>query len=324
MKVVHAVVVTVWAFLVPASSMSQGYDATSVAVRQASVVVKGSRSCPVPAGWNTIVIRKPRYVIFGEIHGTKQAPAFVGNLACALASRGERVLVAVEHSSTENTAFQKAWRLPQARFASQLERAGWASRDDGVGSEAMLSLLVHLHQLSRRGQAIDIVAFNGAKDDAQARRFSHLAGQEAHEAAQAENISMAAFAKPYDHVLVLVGNIHARKRIVGHGDEGFKPMAMQLSASATVVTLNMKTAGGTAWSCQRNPRVEQGKEPGKHLPADAIVCGRFPVVGSRDLDEAPFIQLGNLPEGGSDADYDGFFWLGQISSSPPAVSVVQR
>lgn len=106
--------------------------------------------CQLPAGWEAVVNRKSQFVVFGELHGTQQAPAFVGDVACALSAQGERVLVAVEHPSKENPAFQAAWKVPDARFPEAIKQAGWADRDDGVGSEAMLSLLVRLHQLAQR------------------------------------------------------------------------------------------------------------------------------------------------------------------------------
>lgn len=322
MRVVNALRGTVGAQLIAMAAVPSAIAASSSPVRKASMTPRRSTSiCPLPAGWDAVAARKPRFIIFGEIHGTQQAPAFVGDVACALASRGERILVAVEHSSTENAAFQKAWRLPEVRFASQLKQAGWASRDDGVGSKAMLALLVRLHRLARRGRLIDIVAFNGPKNEAQARRFSHLSGQGPHEAAQAENIRVAALAHPYNYIVVLVGNVHARKRIVRYGDEAFEPMAMQVGPSASTVTLSMEAAGGTAWSCQLKPNIQH--EPGKPLSADAIVCGSFPYAGSVDLGRKPFISLTGLLGADRPPDYDGFFWLGKVSASTPAVRSAQ-
>ena len=73
-----------------------------------------ARECRMPLGWDTVAARKPQFVIFGEVHGTRQAPDFVGDVACALAARGERILVAIEHSATENAILQNAWNLSDA------------------------------------------------------------------------------------------------------------------------------------------------------------------------------------------------------------------
>lgn len=297
------------------AGLSPRPDAHASNLRSSKMQAK--QVCQVPIGWNDVAARKPRFVVFGEVHGTRQAPAFIGDVACALAARGERILVAVEHSATENDAFQKAWRLPNAQFPEVLKRAGWADRDDGVGSEAMLAFLIRLHHLARRGQLIDIVAFNGAKDAAQSRRFSHLPGQGPHDAAQAENIRVAAAAHPYDRVLVLVGNVHARKRPVEHSLAQFEPMAMRLGPPSSIITLNMQTTGGTAWNCELKPGVTP--QPGKSLTQNDIACGSYPFSGDADLRRAPFIALGALQPTAIDPDYDGVFWLGKVDASPQAV-----
>lgn len=276
-----------------------------------------SPGCEMPSGWDQVVERKPRFIVFGELHGTREAPAFVGNVACALATRGERLLIAVEHSSMYDAAFQSAWDLPHAQFAAAIRDAGWAGREDGVGSEAMMDLVTGLHSLKEEGMSIHIVAFNGARDEAQREKFSHLPGQGPHEAAQAENIRMAAEAKPYDHVLVLVGNIHARKLPVERGGSFFEPMVMHLGPRETIVTLDMKTSGGTSWACILKPGVTP--EDGEPLPADAIECGSQPWRGIADIQQAPFVSLTAFPGIEKDENFDGFFWLGAVSASPPAV-----
>ncbi|MDH7974286.1 hypothetical protein QH494_19025 [Sphingomonas sp. AR_OL41] len=273
--------------------------------------------CVLPTGWAQVERRRPRYVVFGEMHGSTESPAFVGTVACALAARGERILVAVEHGSTNDAAFQAAWRLPHEQFAVALQKAGWAGRTDGVASTAMLALLVRLHALKEQGAAIGIVAFNGARDDAQRARFGALPGQGPHEAAQAENIRDAAGAQPYDHVLVLVGNLHAGKRPVERGGFTFSPMVMQLAPPEAVVSLDMRIAGGALWNC----RLKQGVVPeaGKPIPGDAVECGSHPTRDLPDLHRTPFVSLQAFPHEKPDIDYDGFFWLGKVTASPPAV-----
>lgn len=285
--------------------------------RARAISLGGTEACPLPEGWNAVAARNPRFVIFGETHGTQQAPAFVGDVACALAVRGKRILVAVEHSSTDDAAFQAAWRLPAAQFSEAMKRAGWAGRNDGVASEAMLILLERLHQLARSGLSIDIVAFNGAKGEAQGRRFAHLPGQGPHEAAQAENIRVAAAARPYDHVLVLVGSLHAKMRVVQHSGATFETMAMRLGPPPAVVSLHMETAGGTAWNCQLTPGMIP--EPGKRITSEDLECAAHPISGHANLRRKPFIALGALPGADPNPDYDGVFWLGTVSGSPPAV-----
>ncbi|MEG3143198.1 hypothetical protein U1839_00910 [Sphingomonas sp. RT2P30] len=320
LKALFIAVLPIGMVVAVAATWAQNAPATQahiVGAAQDSRQQAAGSDCVLPASWAQVERRKPRYVVFGEMHGSTESPAFVGTIACALAARGERLLVAVEHGSTNDAAFQAAWHLPHEQFAAALQKAGWAGRNDGVASTAMLALLVRLHALKEQGGAIRIVAFNGARDDAQRARFGALPGQGPHEAAQAENIRDAASAQPYDHILVLVGNLHARKRPVDRGGVTFSPMVMQLAPPEAVVSLNMRSAGGTLWNCQLKQGV--ALEAGKPIPGDAIECGNHPTRDLTDLHRAPFVSLRTFPHEKPDMDYDGFFWTGKVTASPPAV-----
>jgi hypothetical protein len=269
----------------------------------------------LPPGWDKVAERDPRFVVFGEMHGTRQGPEFFDALACALASRGERVLLGVEHNATDDAALQAAWNGPADRFETALAETGWAGRQDGVASEAMFALLVKAHELKERGLPISVVAFNGIKSADQASRFADLAGQGPHEAAQAENIAEAASSGDYDRVLVLVGSFHARKDEVERSGLRFEPMARRLARSGTTISLEMRYGPGTSWNCILKPGA--ALVPGQPLPPDAMDCANHPTGGNANFEAAPFIDLGQpagLPVQG---EYDGFFWIGPISGSPP-------
>lgn len=302
-------------FLLITSTVGPGDAAGYAAAPRAASSLK---DCAMPTGWAGIAEHKPRFVVFGETHGTQEAPALVGNVACALASGGERVLLAIELSATNNAALQAAWRLPVDHFQPALRNAGWAGRKDGVASRAMFDMLVRLHAVKEAGLPIEVAAFNGARDEAQRARFVALAGQGAHEASQAENISDAASAGHYDRVLVLVGSFHARIKSLGEGWGLFEPMAMRLAQIGPVLSLRMRDAGGSMWNCIAKPGTNVA--PSQPITADAIDCGVHSVRGSADLARAPFLQLGPFPgEEQRWQDYDGFVWLGPITGSPPLI-----
>ena len=275
--------------------------------------------CVEPSGWSDIAARRTPYVVFGEVHGTREGPAFIGSLVCGLAATGKRLLIAVEHDASNNAALQKAWVLPEEAFAVALRKIGWDGRKDGVGSKAMLELIQRLHRLKSQGQTINLVAFNGFQNDKQRQHFNHLPAQGPHEAAQAENIRRAAESGPYDQVIVLVGNLHARKGPVKQGHLRYKPMAMQLGRPENVTTLNMKFSKGSMWNCLLKPNVKP--ERGHQLGPDEIDCGIHETSGSLvDLGTLPLIRLGKFPGETSDPSYDGFYWVGPVSGSPPAIS----
>ena len=306
----HALIALPLALLAPAAPAAPAREKPRLATA-------ASPKCALPRGWDAVAARKPRYVVFGEVHGTEQAPAFVGDIACALAARGARLLVAIEHDAASDAALQRAWNGPTDKLKTILAEMNWADRNDGVGSVAMFALVRRLHQLKLAGRSIDIVAYSGIKDDDQRRRFAALPGQGPHDAAQAENIERAA-ARGDDLVLVLTGNVHARKQPVTFGGVTFEPMALRLARTGTLVSLDMRTAGGTAWTCDAAP--SSAVQPS---PADAISCGAHDLGPSAMTDPTPFIDLRDAADAAGAPRYDGVFYLGKVRASPPAVKAAR-
>lgn len=302
-----AVVILLSLFLISSASVARRGSETSKAVVSAG--------CKMPSGWTDIAQRKPRFIVFGEVHGTQEAPELVGRVACALAAQGKHILVAVEHDVSFDPAYQAAWRQPPGKFAAAVLQAGWKGSRDGKGSVAMLNMLKQLHQLAWQGRAIRITAFDGERDTVQHRKFGSLPGHGPREAAQADNIRIAADAGSYDFILVLTGNGHARKQPFERGGIAVEPMAMHLARVGPMVTLDAGYSGGSAWTCELKPGMRPA--PGKPISDEAIDCAVHPVGRQPDLGPVPFLSLTTS----SDADdaYDGFFWLGAIHGSPPAV-----
>lgn len=294
-------------------ALNAGTSAIGQEVRPAT---SRSPDCKVPQGWSSVAEREPRYVVLGELHGTRQGPEFIANLACALAAKGERILIAVEQSATDDAALQAAWKLPAGQFGKALSQIGWFGRDDGVASEAMFDMLVQMHDLKETGLPLGVVAFNGLKDEEQARRFADLPGQGPHEAAQAENIAQAIASGAHDRVLILVGNFHARKDRVERRGAQFDPMARRLAQMGKTITLDMRYGDGSSWNCILKPGVKP--EPGKPVTAESLDCGNHATRGNADLDRPPFIELGATSSDGPAGAFDGFFWVGPIEGSQPA------
>lgn len=289
---------------------------SACAANEAAVSPPDARAeCAAPEGWDSVAARNPRHVVFGELHGTEQAPQFVGALACALARHGERVLVAIEQNASDDPALQAAWALPAGQFAAALAATAWPDRQDGVGSAAMFAMLVRAHALKSQGLSISVVAFNGMRDAEQARRLAHLPGQGPHEAAQAENIARAAESGHFDRVLILVGSLHARTDSVELESVRFDPMARHLAQHAATLSFDMRYGLGTSWNCLL--RQGAAMKPGQPIPAEAIECANHPHPGNADLGPVPFISL-NASSGSARApSHDGIFWVGPVTGSPP-------
>ena len=270
----------------------------------------------LPAGWSTIVKKQPHYVVFGEMHGTAEAPVLFADIACALTKRHERVLIAVELG--DNAGLQRAWSAPHARFAKILpvEMSDWAGRKDGVASQAMFAMLVRLHTLKAAGRAIDVVTFNDTAE-LEAKQFGPLPGQGPHEAGQAENIRLADALHPHDRVLILVGNYHARKRPIAPGGIAYEPMAMRLADPARVSSMYLAQSGGAAWNCQM-----KGAMPPSGAITDAMIdCSAH--VGKGDVDWVGPPRIvdthGKAGPANPDSGFDATFFIGAVTASPPAI-----
>jgi hypothetical protein len=274
-------------------------------------------------GWTEIAARNPKYIVFGEMHGTEESPRYFGEIALTLALNGERILVAVELSSAYNAALQEAWNGEHVGFGDRVAATDeWAGRKDGVASEAMLKMLSDLHAAKIGGANLAVVAFNGIKDDEQRARLETPGSQAGHEAAQTENIINAAKGADFDYVLILVGNLHAKKNPVTIGSDTFKPMATHLASAGTVVSLNMSTADGTMWNCIIKANVKP--KPKQPITSDMIDCGNHILNGrpgpaiTPDRINVAHLALYDPSKPGLNPDYDGYYWLGIPTGSPPA------
>ena len=173
----------------------------------------------------------------------------------------------------------------------------------------MLAMVERLHALKSSGRDIDIVAFNGARSDAQRAAFAPLPGQEPHEAAQAANIRAAASKRDYAQRVVIAGNLHANKAPLDVGGRSVRPMAMLLAEPARVVSLDMHTNGGSTWSCQLSSR----PEPGQPVTDDMVACKAFPMGASRPARARGY----HLDPASKERGFDGVFALGPVTASPP-------
>ncbi len=266
-------------------------------------------SCDPLPGWEDVArASKGKFLIFGELHGTSEGPKAVQEFVCQVAHKP--VLLALELDSPRNEGLQTAWAQDAPSETALVEelREIFSNRLDGMGSQALLEMVRRLWALKQSGAQIDVVAFNGSKNAEQAAQFLNLPGQEPHETAQAENIRIAAESRAYEHVVVLVGNLHARKTLVVTGGVSFEPMAMKLAPSDQVIALRMEYAGGTAWNCQLKPSVNPTER--KILQSD-FDCSAHPVRGEEVTE--PGMRIAPFADG----SYDGVYSLGIVNASPP-------
>jgi hypothetical protein len=207
-------------------------------------------------------VQPGKLIVFGEVHGSNEIPRFFGDLVDDAARRGMPVHVGLELSGRDGPVWT-------------------ASFQSGRTSEAMAQLIERLDAMK-----VPIFWFDSEGPD--------------RDGAMATNISAERRKAPGDLYLVLVGNLHARKKPGAPWDPNVRWMAVRLAESEPeVITLDVRYRAGTAWICQSN---------------SPEACKPTTLQGS-PAPTAAGVALAPQPEG-----YDGTFDVGTLTASLPARS----
>lgn len=243
------------------------------------------------------VLTAQAVLLIGELHGTRESPAFVAELACAALARGMPVTVALEIPFQERAriaAFLASDGGEKARGALLVGPFWDGEFQDGRRSVAKLELLDRLRRWQRQGLAIEIALLD------QEERTS---GPE-RDARMAERL-VAAARTAAGPVVALTGNLHARTIIGTPWDPSYALMGYlvkQALPGRAVIALDVASAGGTAWFCPA-PEPES--------------CGVQQVRTAPVAEEGLRVILGGRA---TELGYDGVYSLGGgLTASPPAI-----
>jgi hypothetical protein len=247
-----------------------------------------------PSAFDDVLARVQEHslVLVGEIHGTAEVPALVGDLAEHLAGAARPLRVALEIPATEQESIDDYLRSAGISGDRQrlLARAFW-QRDyqDGRSSVAMLGLIERLRQLMLKAD-VRVVAF-----DIDATRVGDDAKRET---VLAQNLAAAVNAEPNARWLTLTGNLHSRVNAGAPWDEHFSFMGHRLESLAPYA-IEILPVAGSAWTC---------------TDADAASCKSRPFPSST---RQPGLQLGSeINERG----HHGWWLLDASTASPPAIT----
>lgn len=229
-------------------------------------------------------------LMLGDMHGTRELPAFVGAVAATAAERGP-VVLGLEIPPAEGaaiTAYLGSDGGPAAR-AALIAGAWWqAAYQDGRRSEAMVELIEHARQLRAAGRALDVVEIDAVADGE----------QEVREEGMAQAVIAARRAHPGAAMIVYAGNLHT-SRAARPGFPAFAWMAMRvLRAGIPVVSLDPKLPEGTAWLCYDG------------VPEHCGVSS----VGGAEATAGIHLEPG--------ASVDGWYGVTTVTASPPAARPV--
>lgn len=256
-------------------------------------------TCSPPSGAGSLWERRDvRFLVIGELHGTRETPGVFGELVCSVTTEAKkRVLVALEFPETARAAFE-VYLASKGRDEDRrkfLAESGWLDLargqfPDGRTSEAMLKMVDRLRTLRAAGREVFVTTFQRAIS-------APSESQTSYEIGLADSLRKAFDSRDYDLAMVLVGNLHARRMTVTPGGRPpFDPMVMHLPSESTL-TLNAVTGAGEAWNCQSSGCGVQKRE-------------------NQPLGATPRIVLDDKLSPG----YDGVIGIGPITASPPTLS----
>lgn len=222
-------------------------------------------------------------LLVGEVHGTNEAPALIGDLACASARYGKPVVVVLEIPIDEQTSLDNflASKGSDADQAALLASRFWTRQpQDGRSSAAMLKLLHRLRTLRAEGARISVLAVDdgmpGSRDAGMATRI-----RAAHHAVPA--------------VIALLGNVHASREKGRQSAPDHEPAGYLLS-DLNPHSLYVRGPAGTAWVC---------------VPE----CGITSIPDNRHIGD----KRGYLPAAGLIPGYEGLYAPASSTASPPAI-----
>jgi hypothetical protein len=233
-------------------------------------------------------------ILVGEVHGTNEAPRFVGDLASSLLAERKSLTIGLEIPQNLTSVLRRYLNSNGDENARRdlFSSTHWsrdASRQDGRASRAMYELIERMRKLRHQGAQVDVAGFDLSADirsspEEIARIMSTRDQQLADGATRLK--------KPGQTLLLLAGNLHAVKY---PADAPFPAKGKMASLMALPpLSIAVRHRGGEYWACVPRCGIQQGR-PGY---TDAGLDGRIIIERSRG--------------------YDGFAYLGPITASVPA------
>jgi hypothetical protein len=256
----------------------------------AHAAAAGAAPCLAADAVPSAVLDAPLLVL-GEVHGTREVPGFVAGYLCAAAKQQRKLTLAIEFPTGEQgaiDAFMASSGTPQD--SERLTGTAFWRRamQDGRTSIDMLGMLDRVRALRAGGADIKVLGIDGSAPTMP--RDGFMAGQ----------LRTALREGPGRQVVVLIGGLHAVRNKGSRFNPDYESAVYQL-ADQHPLALTVGTAGGTAWVCQAPS------------PASCHATA-WDVNRTAPASAAPFSLTPPSPQ------FDGVFFVGATTASPPAVS----
>ena len=117
---------------------------------------------PINGAQNIISTDQPQILVFGEVHGTKESPEFIGDVVCHIIASGQFVTLAIEFSNTDYLDVQKYLDSESVSAESELlTQPYWiGGNQDGKRSLAMFDLLKDVKSYRAKTKKVDVIGFD--------------------------------------------------------------------------------------------------------------------------------------------------------------------
>jgi hypothetical protein len=250
-----------------------------------------------PVSGLSALLKRGNIMLFGEMHGTQEIPAFIADVVCITARRRIPVTLGLEIPFEEQAAIDRFLDSGGGAAAeARLTEGGfWRPKlQDGRPSIAMLRLIGQARALRASGHKVRIVAYDSKPGTISQER----------DRVMARNLATVAGREPRSLLVVLSGNVHNRLTRGVSWNSEYEPMGYLLTKSISslrIISLNVSHEGGEAWGC-RSPSPD----------SEEVTCAPYSYrlqVGA----SAWSVELNAAPG----APFSGTYGVGRISASPP-------
>lgn len=237
-------------------------------------------------------------LLVGEIHGTNEIPKFVGNVICNVQKSGKFVWLGLEIPITEqasiDTYLDSKGTLDDKK---QLTSGVFWSFKDGRSSQAVWNLIEQVRIFKKKGIPINIFAFDQMADGEDS--FSNR-----RERGMAEVLTKIQQLNQQALGIVLIGNYHARKNIDIDAAQPLYSLGARLQKIGAL-SIQAYYDVGQAWTMRQE--ISGITQKNSNLPENFI----RPKLSQGILLE-PILSKEKMMA------FDGYYYLGKISASPPA------
>jgi len=196
-------------------------------------------SCKVDLLFTELADEK-QLIMFGEIHGTREMPAYVAQVLCFLSDKKGPVKIGLEYLPAQLPHINRY--IESSGLGSDknalLGNPYWSNAyQDGRASLAMFNLIDQIRVQRLAGKDVEVFLFD---DQSSADR----------DKAMAEHIVRELRHDPDTLHLLITGNIHSQVKKGVPWNQDYMTMGAYISESNfEIVSILLRHEGGTAWIC---------------------------------------------------------------------------